>query len=266
MAMCSTLLKSLNEDGYHGDIEGDSASPDWEVASVLFPDGRLKSPTPSLKRVCSSTSSSSKSSYSPLKQPTTFTNKQRGNKQTITPCLFQELTPHELAAQGELTFLSDRILAGVNVNIQDENGHTPLMWACAQNQTSVVEFLLEKGADASIESVEKETALAFACSQGNVEIVKLLLQSGVDVNSYDMNGGTPLLYAVYNNHPKCVHFLLRSGADLTDETETGCSPLNVAMLLGHQTGKLVIFNSCYTFMYRGSCYYPAAHGFAGTEA
>ncbi|XP_070542043.1 ankyrin repeat family A protein 2-like isoform X2 [Ptychodera flava] len=235
VAMCSSLLKSLNEDGYHGDGEGDSVSPDLEVASVLFPDGRLKSPTPTLKRVSSSTSSSSKSSYSPMKQPTTYTNKQRRNIQTATPSLLQELTPHQLAAQGELTFLSEKIQSGVSVNVRDENGHTPLMWACGQNQTTIVEYLLEKGADASNQSLEGETALAFACSHGSVQIVKLLLAAGVDVNTYDMNGGTPILYAVYSNHPQCVRLLLEYGADLTMETESGHTALGIAMAMGHQT-------------------------------
>ncbi|XP_077989249.1 uncharacterized protein LOC144443584 [Glandiceps talaboti] len=235
MAMCSSLLQSLNEDGYHGDGEGDSVSPDLEVASVLFPDGRLKSPTLMMKRVCSSTSSSSKSSYSPLKQPTTFTNKQRGNIQTATPTLFQELTPHQLAAQGELTLLAEKLQKGLDVDIQDENGHTPIMWACSQNQTTIVEYLLDKGADANICNIDGETALAFACSYGSVEIVQLLLMVGVDVNVYDMNGGTPFVYAVYNNHPKCVQLLLQNGADLAMATESGHTPLSIAMTMGHQT-------------------------------
>ena len=35
---------------------------------------------------------------------------------------------------------------GADLNDQDKNGYTPLMWACKYNHTEIIELLLDKGA------------------------------------------------------------------------------------------------------------------------
>ncbi|XP_072050136.1 uncharacterized protein [Amphiura filiformis] len=198
ISLCSRVLKSFSDQ--------DQASSDLEVQSVMFPETRGLLPT--VKRICpsrsSSSSKSSKSSYSPMRQPTTLTNAKRGNVQTTTPTFLPEdMTIHQLAAQGELSLLSERMES------------------------------LE------MEKVDK-TDVQFASSNGNVDVVRLLLAENIDVNNYDWNGGTPLLYAVYNNHPKCCELLLQAGADMTIETDGGHTALSIALALGHKGVQQVI--------------------------
>ncbi|XP_035667174.1 ankyrin repeat family A protein 2-like isoform X1 [Branchiostoma floridae] len=212
-------------------------SADREVAT-LFPgeSSRGPSPTPLPKR----TFTPSKN-FSPIKPPNMLTNRPRGNVKSTTPSI-ENMTIHQLAAQGEVALLSIRHDEGYDMNEVDENGLTSLMWASSHGQVGVTVFLLENGGSVHGATREGETALSFACCKGHVEIVQALLKAGADVNAFDWNGGTPLLYAVHANHPKCVQLLLSHGADLTAETDSGQSPLGLAITLGHRTVQQVIEN------------------------
>ncbi|TRY81747.1 hypothetical protein DNTS_031660 [Danionella cerebrum] len=166
---------------------------------------------------------------------TTLTNKQRGNELTVRPATLDNLSIHQLAAQGEISQMEIHLSKDCSLlNSLDERGCTPLMWAAAFGEILMVERLLEKGADPRTLARERESALSLACAGGFVEIVNILLEHGVDIDSYDWNGGTPLLYAVRGNHLKCVEALLRSGADITFEADSGYSPVALAVALGHK--------------------------------
>uniref|UniRef100_H3D6N7 Regulatory factor X-associated ankyrin-containing protein n=1 Tax=Tetraodon nigroviridis TaxID=99883 RepID=H3D6N7_TETNG len=190
------------------------------------------------------------------KHPTSLTNKQRGNEVTLLPASIDSLSIHQLAAQGEVSevaahlskvshvqlYLCVIFADGSLLNNQDERGFTPLMWAAAFGEKTMVDFLLDKGADPKTIARERESALTLASSGGYVDIVESLLRQGADINTYDWNGGTPLLYAVRGNHIKCVQALLASGADMTIESESGYSPMALAFALGHKKIQKVLEN------------------------
>ncbi|XP_017262418.1 DNA-binding protein RFXANK [Kryptolebias marmoratus] len=170
-----------------------------------------------------------------FKHSTTLTNKQRGNEVTVRPATLDALSIHQLAAQGDVSQVAAHLSKDSSLlSRQDERGFTPLMWAAAFGEKTVVDFLLEKGADPKTIARERESALTMASSGGFVDIVETLLRHGVDINTYDWNGGTPLLYAVRGNHIKCVEALLAKGADMTIESDSGYSPMALAVALGHK--------------------------------
>ncbi|XP_069784657.1 DNA-binding protein RFXANK isoform X2 [Narcine bancroftii] len=187
---------------------------------------------------------------SPLEKPcpshvyaTTLTNRQRGNEPSSIPANLDTLSVHQLAAQGDLSQLTSYLQQGSSLlNVPDERGFTPLMWAAAFGEIAVVRFLLEMGADPRILAKERESTLSLASIQGYTDIVLLLLEHGVDINIYDWNGGTPLLYAVHGNHVRCVEVLLAKGADLTMEADSGYSPMDLAVALGFKKVQQVIEN------------------------
>ncbi|KAF6734997.1 Ankyrin repeat family A protein 2 [Oryzias melastigma] len=139
-----------------------------------------------------------------------------------------------------MVFLASRIEQETVINLKDEEGFTPLMWAAAHGQIAVVEFLLQNGADPHLLAKGRESALSLACSKGYTDIVKMLIDCGVDVNEYDWNGGTPLLYAVHGNHVRCVEILLESGADPTMESDSGFNAMDMAVAMGHRNVQQVI--------------------------
>lgn len=233
MNVCSRFVKSLNEEDSKN-IQ-DQVNSDLEVASVLFKAecNIQTSPSPGIQVRHVYTPSTTKH-FSPIKQSTTLTNKHRGNEVSSTPLLVHSLSIHQLAAQGEMVFLASRIEQETVINLQDEEGFTPLMWAAAHGQIAVVEFLLQNGADPNLLAKGRESALSLACSKGYTDIVKMLIDCGVDVNEYDWNGGAPLLYAVHGNHVRCVEILLESGADPTIESDSGFNAMDMAVAMGHR--------------------------------
>ncbi|XP_072450432.1 DNA-binding protein RFXANK [Chiloscyllium punctatum] len=207
----------------------DQMTPDLEVASTLD-----NEPVPLLLPEKSSTA---------YKYATTLTNRQRGNEISSLPANLDTLSIHQLAAQGDLPQLMSNLQQGSSLlNVADERGFTPLMWAAAFGEMAVVKFLLQMGADPHTLAKERESTLSLASIQGYSDIVQLLLDHGVDVNIYDWNGGTPLLYAVHGNHVRCVEALLAKGADLTMEADSGYSPMDLAVALGFKKVQQAIEN------------------------
>ncbi|XP_035227602.1 ankyrin repeat family A protein 2-like isoform X3 [Stegodyphus dumicola] len=105
------------------------------------------------------------SAFSPYKPTTVLTNLQRGNVQTQTPSVLPERSLHQLAAQGEL-FLQN-LDDNFNVNLQDENGFTPLMWASSYGQLET----------------EGNTALMYAAYNNHSGCTQELLNAGADLTA-----------------------------------------------------------------------------------
>ncbi|EAR94167.2 ankyrin repeat protein (macronuclear) [Tetrahymena thermophila SB210] len=61
----------------------------------------------------------------------------------------------------------------------------------------------------NIQDKEGKTCLIYACEHGLDSLVELLLQKGADCNIYDRNWDTPLLLASKNNHLMCVRYILQ---------------------------------------------------------
>ncbi|CAJ0937562.1 unnamed protein product [Ranitomeya imitator] len=239
MNVCSRFVKSLNEEESKN-IQ-DQVNSDLEVASVLFKAecNIHTSPSPGIQVRHVYTPSTTKH-FSPH-QAVHHTDEQASRQRGVhyTPAA---LSVHQLAAQGEMVYLASRLEQENVINLTDEEGFTPLMWAAAHGQIAVVEFLLQNGADPQVLGKGRESALSLACSKGYTDIVKMLVECGVDVNEYDWNGGTPLLYAVHGNHVKCVKILLENGADPTIETDSGYNSMDLSVALGHRSVQQVIEN------------------------
>jgi uncharacterized protein len=62
--------------------------------------------------------------------------------------------------------------------------------------------------EVNMRNEDGNTPLAYACLRGNLEVVKLLHQKGAVMNQKNLAGLTPLMLAVYNCHYFVVHYLL----------------------------------------------------------
>ncbi len=69
-----------------------------------------------------------------------------------------------------------------NVNIQDNNGYTPLHWACNGGHTEIVRFLVIAGADDSVTDDNGDTAEQLAVKTGRKVLLKYL-----DKNNWNKN-------------------------------------------------------------------------------
>ncbi len=106
---------------------------------------------------------------------------------------------------------------GINIDLVDSAGLTPLL-VCVQNgHWEAVELLLQKGkpfATLNINAVDSagRTLLHLAVMDGRMLVVRLLLEwKGIDIDHVDSAGLTPLHYSVRNGHREMVQLLLEKG-------------------------------------------------------
>lgn len=78
------------------------------------------------------------------------------------------------------------------INMQDEGGWTPLVWACENKHEPVIRYLLERGADPLITDAEGNIALHWSALAGSRTTCELLLNSGCDINETNNIGETPM--------------------------------------------------------------------------
>lgn len=110
----------------------------------------------------------------------------------------------------------------------DENGDTPLSYACMGNQLESVKFLVSKGA--SINAVHNgRSPIQIACGKSDMEIIDFLLANNADIHiGQDSEVGTPLHWAVGEHRVNVARKLLESGADVNALNKHKITPLILA--------------------------------------
>ena len=75
----------------------------------------------------------------------------------------------------------------VDVNVQDENGFTALMFASVLNRKEIVQLLLQNGADMSLRSKSGYYALLYAIISEAKDAVKVLEDAGATILPFPLN-------------------------------------------------------------------------------
>lgn len=70
------------------------------------------------------------------------------------------------------------IKAGAELNIQDNDGNTPLLLACRHSGEKTVRYLIRSGADASIQNNKGETAMDIAAERGFSDAIEMMMDNG----------------------------------------------------------------------------------------
>jgi len=116
----------------------------------------------------------------------------------------------------------------IDVNIQDDNGRTPLIWAVEGHKPEIVKILLEKNANLNIPDNDGNTPLIHAAMNTtfrNSEIVQILLDAGANPNIQNNNGSTALMYT---SRIDVLKMLLDHGADLNIQNNGGYTALDLS--------------------------------------
>ena len=130
---------------------------------------------------------------------------------------------------GNLENVKTLVLAGADIDVGSNDGSTPLMYAVLSNDnTDVVEYLLEQGADVNAVNSYGSTALFIAASKGKLEMARTLVMAGVDIHAVDHKHQNALMMASIFGKNDVVQYLLERGADINSEDVDGLSPLHFA--------------------------------------
>jgi len=118
-------------------------------------------------------------------------------------------------------------LKGADVNLRDNHGTTPLMYAAALRSVQAMKVLLQAGADVNAKNAFDATALMWGINRP--DMVRLLLARGADVNARSKMGRTPLLLAAsYDGNSEVVKLLLAKGANVMTRDNFEITPLIAA--------------------------------------
>lgn len=142
-------------------------------------------------------------------------------------CLSMQLFP--ACAIGDLATVEKLLNIGADINVQEVEGETPLMYAAANGRVEVVKYLIKRGADIHRKSNNNQTALGRATAFGRVEVVRVLLENNANVEESMNQGGRPLMYT---DNIAIVKMLINKGANINAQDGAGVTALMAASANG----------------------------------
>ncbi|XP_065826102.1 death-associated protein kinase 1-like isoform X2 [Oscarella lobularis] len=134
---------------------------------------------------------------------------------------------------------------GVNVNDQNNDGRTSLMFACQKGHLDTVQLLVSKQCDINIRDKNGLTALHVASFNGQTAVTKYLIDHcGVNVDDQDNDGWTSLMCACQEGHLKTVQLLVSKQCDINIRTKNGSKTLHVASSNGQTAVTEYLIDHC----------------------
>ena len=117
---------------------------------------------------------------------------------------------------------------GIDLNIPDGTGFTPLHITCKLGHAACTHMLCNFGADVNVVDRKKNTPLILAASAGFRECCKALINHGAKQNVRNILGLTALMAAIIHQQASTALLLIKLGADLTVADAHGNTALNYA--------------------------------------
>ena len=147
---------------------------------------------------------------------------------------------------GNIDLVSSLINFGVDVNIQNNDGKTPLIivaeWDADMEDLDnlntvnmIMYMLLNAGANTNIQDIYGKTALFRAAEYGDkfsTYVTKLLLSAGANPNIQDTLGNTALMISAENGcdeSNKIIHMLVSLGADIFMKNHVNETAYDIAL-------------------------------------
>ncbi len=122
---------------------------------------------------------------------------------------------HKAARSGDVALIQARLRQGVNPNVRDQEGRTPLMDAVVTEQVAAMRALISGGADVNVRARDGQTPLIEAAGEGRLDAARVLVASGADLNLSSRGWGTALKTAERTGHNDVAAMLLQAGARST---------------------------------------------------
>ena len=103
---------------------------------------------------------------------------------------------------------------GANVNVEDQNGASPLMLAAQWQSPELLCVLLKAGASVTAKDKRGNTVLSYAARTGDVERTKKMISLGAPIDVDGIAGKEALAAAIDANSPELVKLFIDAGVNV----------------------------------------------------
>jgi len=117
----------------------------------------------------------------------------------------------------------------LNVNIYNDFGDTPLIFAVSLKRRSIASSLVSAGANPDLKNGLGLTAVNIAIKMGDYEMVKLLIESGANLNVRNNFGETYLMQAVRMGYLPVIDYLVAKDIDLDATNKQNLTAFDIAI-------------------------------------
>jgi len=114
----------------------------------------------------------------------------------------------------DLLLVTEYVRSGVDLNMVDEYGFTPLIEAAVANNVDIAKIIVDQGADVNLRDMTGGTALHWAAENNNMTLAKMLLTKGANPNAYSFAGQPVLVMPLLRAQKKMKQLLMQHGAIL----------------------------------------------------
>jgi len=121
------------------------------------------------------------------------------------------------------------ITIGFNPDVKDRFGNNLIIRAVMLKKTELLRFFLKQKLDINVQNLNKETSLLWAIKNRQNDIANVLLARRIDVNIRDAEGDTALHYACRYNEVNLVEKLLKKKANPLLKNNNNRTPLQIAL-------------------------------------
>ena len=136
---------------------------------------------------------------------------------------------HEAAKSGNVERFQTLLARDKDIDLVDNEGFTPLFWACFSGKIKMVNYLIRKGCDPNY-TKNRLRPIHGAAINGYKEVLKILLKNGVDVDSREFcSDRTPLHWAAQEGRIDAGRYLIEQGANINKLNKSGETPLRIAI-------------------------------------
>ncbi|QKF78780.1 ankyrin repeat domain-containing protein [Arcobacter defluvii] len=150
----------------------------------------------------------------------------------------------DLVLYNDFDTLRTIINYGVNLNISDKHGCTPLMYMVEEglklkdkkDREAFVERLvnfLKYRINIDIQDNDGRTVIHKAVIANDLTVVEKLLTKKADLTIKDIHGRTALHHTQWHGNYKIARWLIAAGADMNQPDNSGFTLLNYAAIFGH---------------------------------
>ncbi|NOZ54516.1 MAG: hypothetical protein GXP08_15520 [Gammaproteobacteria bacterium] len=112
------------------------------------------------------------------------------------------------------------IAQGLSLNVQGDEGITPLFWLMTQKNKAGMRLAIKLGADPNFADPNGDSPVVFAAGANDDELLLILLEGGGNPNAVDSDGHPAIFGAIGGERLEQIKMLMRFGADinLTDRS------------------------------------------------